>query len=173
VFPDTTPNPAAAQIAESIGMAAPPMKVIRWLNPPHNAPPVIRFGDGHIYVLDFTATWCEGCPSLYAPLTEISHNYTARGVHVMLVTGLAEVSMEYIQHRILEAHHVTLPIVMSDIGGSSTAFDQFNVATLPTVIIIDQRGIVRYRWVGGQVQESTAPSSAASAPHSLANRANH
>jgi thiol-disulfide isomerase/thioredoxin len=152
-LPDTTPDPVAAQIADTTDMAAPPISVMHWFNSPHNAPPVIKFGDGHVYMLDFTASWCVGCPSLYKPLTEISRKYS-EGVRVILVTGQGEASVEYIQRRILEAHHLTLPIVVNGLS-SPLAFEQYNIVTFPKVVVIDQQGIVRYRWGGQEVRDTS------------------
>ena len=138
-----------------IGRPAPPLRVAHWLHVAKGNP--LTFGDGHIYILDFTALWCGSCPATYPILHDLLAQYGAARVRPIFVTqlwGLAEDHATLLRPAeelasfpaYFARHHVTEPVAILD-----TVQSALNVYTddgngsiaLPKLILIDGRGIVR------------------------------
>ena len=58
----------------NIGDAAPPMRVSEWIK----GKPVQKFEKGHVYVLEFWATWCRPCYNLMPHLSALAHKYKGK-----------------------------------------------------------------------------------------------
>jgi thiol-disulfide isomerase/thioredoxin len=75
---DRLPQPALR-----IGVDAPPLKVMKWVK----GAPVDEIKEGHIYVIEFWATWCGPCISAMPHITEIAKRYegqaTVIGVSIL------------------------------------------------------------------------------------------
>ncbi len=67
----------------NIGDPAPPLRVREWLK----GTPVQRFEKGHVYVLEFWATWCRPCKAAMPHLSALAREYKDRvtilGIDVM------------------------------------------------------------------------------------------
>ncbi len=67
----------------NIGDPAPPLRVREWLK----GTPVQRFEKGHVYVLEFWATWCAPCKAAMPHLSALAREYKDRvtilGIDVM------------------------------------------------------------------------------------------
>lgn len=73
----------------AVGALAPQLDVVRWLNTTGpSRPSRTTFGDGHVYVLDFTANWCIQCPAMYPVLDTLAREYATRGLRVVYATAL-------------------------------------------------------------------------------------
>ncbi len=75
-----TKAPAPAKATLSAGDAAPALSVTKWLK----GAPVTSFEKGHVYVVEFWATWCGPCvasmPHLSAIQKEFKDKVTIIGV---------------------------------------------------------------------------------------------
>jgi cytochrome oxidase Cu insertion factor (SCO1/SenC/PrrC family) len=92
---------------------------------------------GKVVVLNFWATWCPPCKSEMPLLQRWYRSVNGKGVVVLGVDqqeGRRDVA-SFVQHV-----HVTYPIALDTDGVASA---QFNVAGLPTTLVIDRHGIVR------------------------------
>lgn len=171
-LPDTNAqDDSLASRASQVGTPAPPLAVTAWLNTPAwlGTSATVPFGDGHVYVLGFTAYWCEACPRTYEPLMTLAHRYAHQGVRVLLVTAFYGKDLPYLRKDfqkttspsvglfVVPAHPaVTLPIAIdgvpndtSEAAWSPKSSKQFGVGkSVPWAIIVDQRGIIRYRLQG-------------------------
>ena len=150
-----------------VGAPAPQLDVVRWLNMTGPAlPSRTTFGDGHVYVLDFTANWCIACPAMYPVLDTLAHQYGARGLQVVYVTALVwephdpddqtgqddafgtllqYVDVEGIHHPLAvlaSAGQVAYSGYFARTAREDKGADGYEVA-LPHVIVIDGAGIVR------------------------------
>ena len=67
----------------AVGDPAPPLQIDHWLR----GEPVESFEPGHIYVVDFWATWCGSCISGFPELAELQRDFADRGVTVIAVTN--------------------------------------------------------------------------------------
>ena len=58
----------------NLGDPAPPLRVRKWIK----GTPVKRFEKGHVYVLEFWATWCKGCIAAMPHLSALAREYKDR-----------------------------------------------------------------------------------------------
>ena len=127
---------SAAEVAipaPQVGHPAPPLDVPR-LNGGTIHLASLR---GHVVLLNFWATWCMPCKSEMPMLQRWYGSVRARGVVVLGVDqqeGRGDVAP------FIRALHVQYPIALDTDGVASARFD---VAGLPTTLVIDRQGIVR------------------------------
>jgi cytochrome oxidase Cu insertion factor (SCO1/SenC/PrrC family) len=92
---------------------------------------------GKVVVLNFWATWCPPCKSEMPLLQRWAHNLQGKGV---VVLGVDQQEGRKDVASFVNQMHVTYPIAL-DIDGVASA--QFDVAGLPTTLVIDRQGVVR------------------------------
>jgi len=91
---------------------------------------------GRVIVLDFWATWCGPCRVFIPKLAALQARYGARGLSVI------GVSTEDAKDVALFAERATIPYAVAvDKNGQTTR--SYGVFSLPTVVVIDRRGVVR------------------------------
>jgi len=157
-------------IGACVGLPAPPIEAPRWFNLPSGVKPP-RFGDGNIYVVEFTAEWCLPCRSSYPSLIELTTRYASRGLRVLFVTALygyfgnldsltPAVELDSLRRYFLAEHHIQFPIAVDGDLHAPAGTDQgrdpvmnvdgsnYNAFVWPTVVLIDRTGIVRQVWSG-------------------------
>lgn len=104
-------------------------------------PPSISSLRGHVVLLDFWATWCAPCRIVIPKLEELQSRYGAQGLNVL------GVSTEDTQDVALFAQRMAMHYgVASDRHGQTTR--TYGVVSLPTLVVIDKRGVVRDVSVG-------------------------
>ena len=146
-----------------IGTAAEPIKAPRWLNA--GTATTKTFGDGKVYLVEFTAHWCSPCRASYATLKAFAEKYKAKGLEIMYATqtygyfgeaqGMsADAELDSLTHYFAE-HKITDPVAISGaFTGASQELVQANnflnygANGLPTVVLIDRKGVVRNLWQG-------------------------
>lgn len=91
---------------------------------------------GHVVVLDFWATWCGPCRVVMPKLSALQQRYGAQGLRVVgLSTEDADEVAAFAQHM-----SVAYPIAVDT--QSETTHD-YGVSSLPTLVVVDKRGVVR------------------------------
>jgi thiol-disulfide isomerase/thioredoxin len=96
---------------------------------------------GRVVVLDFWATWCGPCRVFIPKLGALQARYGAQGLSVV------GVSTEDAQEVGLFAQHEAMTYAVAvDKHGETTR--SYGVFSLPTVVVIDKRGVVRDVGVG-------------------------
>jgi thiol-disulfide isomerase/thioredoxin len=104
-------------------------------------PPTISNLRGHVVLLDFWATWCAPCRVVIPKLEDLQSRYGAQGLNVL------GVSTEDTQDVALFAHRMSMHYgVASDRHGQTSR--TYGVVSLPTLVVIDKRGVVRDVSVG-------------------------
>jgi thiol-disulfide isomerase/thioredoxin len=104
-------------------------------------PPSIATLRGRVVLLDFWATWCAPCRVVIPKLEDLQSRYGAQGLSVL------GVSTEDSQDVALFAHRMTMNYgVASDRHGQTSR--TYGVVSLPTLVVIDKRGVVRDVSVG-------------------------
>ena len=123
---------------DRVGMFAP-----SWagLEPVGDAPPSLSSMRGKVVLLDFWATWCGPCRLLAPKLSGLQARYGAQGLRVVGVTTDAPEKAALFAQRV----SMRYPITIDRRGETSRAYD---VSALPTLFVIDKRGVVRDVAVG-------------------------
>jgi peroxiredoxin len=99
---------------------------------------------GKVVVLNFWATWCPPCRE-EMPSMERAHR-KLRGEHIVLLAVNVGESEEQI-FEFTGRYPVTFPLPL-DLDGA--VLRQYPVVGLPTTFVIDPRGMVTHRAIGGR-----------------------
>jgi thiol-disulfide isomerase/thioredoxin len=99
-------------------------------------PPTIATLRGRVVLLDFWATWCAPCRVVVPKLSALQARYGAQGLSVL------GVSTEDPQEVALFAQRMAMRYAVgSDRHAETTR--SYGVVSLPTLVVIDKRGVVR------------------------------
>ena len=96
---------------------------------------------GHVVVVEFWATWCGPCLASMPRLTAWQEKYGPRGLRIV---GVSEEPLDLISKHAV-AHKVGYTVA-HDPGAVNEAYQ---VPAIPTLVVIDQKGVIRYADVGG------------------------
>jgi thiol-disulfide isomerase/thioredoxin len=96
---------------------------------------------GHITVLDFWATWCVSCKEEMPSIEKLSRDYAKRGVQVIGMSGDTYTSSHV--RPTLASLHITYEN-MDDPHTCLRIEDAYNAEPLPSIYVIDRKGIVRW-----------------------------
>ncbi|HZZ85843.1 MAG TPA: TlpA disulfide reductase family protein [Anaeromyxobacteraceae bacterium] len=96
-------------------------------------------GQGKVRVVDFWASWCEPCKEYFPALDRLYLQQRERGLAVYAVS-FDEDSAQV--QPFLNAFPVHFGILW-DKGGAANA-TRYEVARLPTTLLVDRRGVIRF-----------------------------
>ena len=111
---------------------------------------------GRVVLLEFWATWCKPCQEMFPKLVSLHNEQSANGLEIIALTrhymayrGTPEAMLEELQlmRRMTEEHGVTFPV---GVAGDEKLQATYGANGLPTVFLIDRKGIVRYAGPGGE-----------------------
>lgn len=107
-------------------------------NPPSPEQTAIKMSElkGHPVILDFWATWCGPCQAEAPIVNGIAQRYRDRGLVVVGVNTSDEAGLA---ERFVKKKNLSFPIVFDE---GNTIAKSFNVANLPTLVVIDKEGKV-------------------------------
>ncbi|SEJ80137.1 thiol:disulfide oxidoreductases, DsbE subfamily protein [Propionispira arboris] len=103
-------------------------------------------GTGVPYVLNFWATWCPPCKAELPELNEFANAHTED-------VQFYAINIEESENTItdfLQNTGYSLPILLDADGSIS---QEFRVRAVPTTIVVDSQGVIRYRKTGGVTKE--------------------
>lgn len=135
----------------NVGDPAPPLNAFAWLK----GEPVQRFKPGHVYVVDFWATWCGPCIEGMPHLSELQKKYAGKLTVIGVSAREAEHGQKapdvaFVKRFVEKKGDVMAYTVAMDDPNKQTLFDAWMTAagayTLPTSFVVDGRG--RVVWVG-------------------------
>ncbi len=111
------------------------------VEPVGDAPPSLASLRGKVVLLDFWATWCGPCRLLAPKLSALQARYGAQGLRVVgITTDDAEKAALFAQRTAMR-----YSLGVDPKGETSRAYD---ISALPTLFVIDKRGVVRDVAVG-------------------------
>jgi peroxiredoxin len=96
---------------------------------------------GHVVLIDFWATWCGPCTTQFPHLNQWHQQYAAKGLHIL---GLSDEEPDLVREYVA-AEKLAYPIALDPDDRIRAAYF---VPGMPTTVVIDKAGVVRYVSVG-------------------------
>ena len=136
-----------------IGEIAPDISVKTWIK---GGPVALEDLRGRVALLEFWATWCKPCQEMFPKLKDLHEQVAPRGLEIIALTrhylayGGTEEAMQ--QELRLMAGTVTEHGVSFPVGVAEDERLQaiYGANGLPTAVLIDRQGLVRYAGPGGE-----------------------
>jgi thiol-disulfide isomerase/thioredoxin len=129
-----------------IGNPAPDFTVKDWIN---SDPFSLSELQGNVVLLEFWATWCKPCHSMFPKIKKLHNDYKDKGLSVVALTryyfsvkataGSEESELELIQ-KFVRDHEIDFPVGIAADAGTQM---RYGAVGLPTFAIIDRKGNVR------------------------------
>jgi thiol-disulfide isomerase/thioredoxin len=99
---------------------------------------------GQVVLINFWATWCGPCRKEMPLLEQIHRRYAPLGFQLL---GVNVEEDTHLADAFLRDVTVTFPILLDPQNGVSRLYD---VAAMPSTVIVDRKGVVRYVHQGYQ-----------------------
>lgn len=134
-----------------LGQMAPEVSVKTWIS---RGPGALEDLRGRVVLLEFWATWCKPCQEMFPKLNSFHGEHATRGLEIIALTR------HYLAYRgTPEAMNEELQLMRATIAGHGVQFhvgvceDErlqavYGANGLPTAVIIDRHGVVRYAGPG-------------------------
>ncbi|HEY0321146.1 MAG TPA: redoxin domain-containing protein [Pyrinomonadaceae bacterium] len=141
----------ARQVA-LLGTQAPEISVKDWIQ---GEPATLESLRGRVVLLEFWATWCKPCREMFGKLKKLYEEYRASGLEIVALTrhyfayrGTADSLGEELElmRKTINEHELDFRVGVSDTEATQ---ELYGATGMPTLCLIDRRGIVRYAHFGG------------------------
>jgi thiol-disulfide isomerase/thioredoxin len=136
-----------------LGNPAPEIDLRMWLV---GNPVTVADLRGRVVMLEFWATWCKPCQEMFPKLTSLHDQESKNGLEILAITrhymaygGTLEARNEELNliRKTVGEHGVTFRVAVAD---DERLQSTYGANGLPTVVLIDRKGIVRYAGPGGE-----------------------
>ncbi len=140
----------ATQLA-LIGGIAPEIQIKTWIS---GGPVTLDEMRGRVVLLEFWATWCRPCQEMFPKLKKLHEQESLRGLEITAITrhymayGGTEESMTQelqLMRAMLTEHEVSFSV---GVAADERLQAIYGANGLPTVVLIDRQGVVRYAGPG-------------------------
>ena len=139
-----------------IGSKAPELDVEHWVSDGHGAfKPVTKFEEGHIYVVEFWATWCGPCIASMPHLAETQTKYKDKKVQLISISDEdLETVNAFLEQAVPEKEGVTYRELTKsycltadpDRSVYKGFMEAANQNGIPTAFIVGKKGLIE--WIG-------------------------
>ena len=111
---------------------------------------------GRVVMLEFWATWCKPCQEMFPKLAELHAQEAQQGLEILAITrhymaygGTLEARNEELDlmRKTVNDHGVTFRVAVAE---DERLQATYGANGLPTVVLIDRKGIVQYAGPGGE-----------------------
>lgn len=107
---------------------------------------------GYVLVMEFFATWCEGCRESIPHLISLNKKYGKQGLQILgLNPGVGGDDLQQVRQFIRD-EHINYPVAFAD----DDMLISYAVQPIPAIFIIDKKGMLVEKYVGfnPDIQES-------------------
>jgi peroxiredoxin len=99
---------------------------------------------GYVLVLEFFATWCDGCNESLPHLISFNRQYNRQGLQILgLNPGVRGDTLGVVQ-RFIREKQINFPVALAD----SDLLLDYGVQPIPAIFIIDKKGVLVQKFVG-------------------------
>ena len=136
-----------------LGKRAPEIDLKLWLR---GEPTTLADLTGRVILLEFWATWCKPCQEMFPKLTKLHDEESANGLEIIALTRHYMAYKGSIEARNEELNLMRAPLKQHDVkfrvavSEDETLQSIYGANGLPTMIVIDTHGLVRYAGPGGE-----------------------
>ncbi len=103
---------------------------------------------GKVVVLDFWATWCPPCRASIPEIEKLHKTYGARG---LVILGISLDGGDWDSTKNFRNEFgITYPLLK----GTDDVEREYQIRTIPTIVIVDKKGNVRNRYIGAGSEEA-------------------
>lgn len=109
----------------------------------------IKKQKGNVVLVDFWASWCSACRAMTPALNELHDKFSAQGLRVVgLTDDEAPTAL-----KVVDKLGIKYAICAET---SIDTLRDYSVAALPTMFLVDKKGVIRHATIGMQTADSQA-----------------
>jgi len=140
--------PLSAYALPKEGKQAPPIKVVST----SGQKITLDNYKGHVLLLDFFATWCDGCNDALPHLIGLNRKYGKQGLQILGVNNGGRGDTEDVLRRFIREKQINYPIALVD----DDVFLDYGVFRIPVLFVINKQGVLVKKFDGynPQVEEA-------------------
>jgi peroxiredoxin len=132
--------PVPSYALPQTGKPAPPVKVVTT----SGQKVTLANYRGYVLVLEFFATWCDGCKESLPHLISLNSQYNRQGLQVLgLNPGVRGDTLGVVQ-RFIREKKINFPVALAD----TDLLLDYGVQPIPAIFIIDRKGVLVQKFVG-------------------------
>ncbi len=132
--------PAVSMAVPQKGKPAPPIQVVTTSGQRLS----LANYRGHVLLIEFFTTWCEGCNASLPHLISFNKQYGKQGLQILgLNPGVRGDSIDVVR-RFMREKKINFPVALVD----DDLLIDYGVSPIPAIFIIDRKGTLVQKYVG-------------------------